>query len=121
MQCKFKNICLKDKEEGMLYEIVEVKKPMEKVVCKVIDKEAYLAKIKPADIRVSIPTKDLAIGTPIYYHPLKCGEISCPYIIYCNFRLPDRRDKILIRVKKKISELDCPLGLKLSLVEAEFL
>lgn len=121
LKCKFKNICLKNKKEGLLYEIIEVKKPLEKVICKITNSEAYLAKVKPADVRIAIPTSDLIINTPIYYSPLKCGEVNCPYITYCNFRLPEGKDKILIRVIKKITDLDCPLGKRLSLVEAEIL
>jgi len=121
-ECIYRNICTQNKIEGLLYEIIEVKKPNTRAICKITEREAYLAIVKPAPIIIAIPTNDAAVGAEIFYTPLKCGELHCPYIMYCNKGSNDLKNKrILIKILRRMEDIDCPYGLKLTLVEAELI
>jgi len=83
-ECIYKNICTQNKIEGMLYEIIEVKKPSMRTICKITGRETYLAVVKPASIKIAILANDAVVGAEIVYTPLNCSELRCPYITYCN-------------------------------------
>jgi len=121
MRCKYKEICLKDKIEDMLYEVIEVKRPLHKIVCKITGREAYLVRVKPVNLKIALPTKDVIVGASLYYSPIHCGEERCPYLSYCKSNITNQGKSIKIKILKIIGEIDCPLSKKLTLVEAELL
>jgi len=121
-ECIYRNICTQNKIEGLLYEIIKVKKPNTKTICMITEREAYLATVKPAPIKIAIPTNDAVVSAEIFYAPLRCGELHCPYITYCNKGSNNLKNgRILIKILRRIEDIDCPYSLKLTLVEAELI
>lgn len=119
-KCLYKEICLKNKADGLLYEIIEVRRPVKKAFCKITGGEAYLAKVKPANLLIALPTKDTLTGVEILYIPVNCGENRCPYISFCSKNSLAKLSKnVFIRVIKRIRRVDCPYNMDLTLTEVE--
>lgn len=113
-RCKLFNICLKKLKEGVIYEVVNVRKV--KHICPKMRVTMRVVEVVEAPKLIIIPAKNCYVGAIVTYNPINCNLKRCPYYNYCcNVKGLEKGEKIIIE-KIVDKDIKCPLSKNLKLV-----
>ncbi len=112
--CKLYSVCMGKLRPGVRYRVVEVRSVKHK--CPVLEEPMYVVVVEEEPILIAVEKRLAMEGVTLRYEPIECRESRCKFYEQCvaNFL----ECGIKVRILKKVADLDCPLGRRLSLVLA---
>ncbi len=111
--CKLFRICVGTLRPGFEYEVVEVRST--KHTCPLTGAVMRVVRARPLPAKVAVLQRTAVEGIIVRYEPLDCDERNCSYWRFC-VDTPIRRQE-RVRIERIVGILNCPRGLRLSLVE----
>jgi uncharacterized protein (UPF0179 family) len=123
--CKLYQTCQLNLHPDTVYEVIELIKINPSTVkthtCpkNLHEEEMVLVRVQIPDLIISIPNKEIFIGSTSRYSPINCDNENCPNYEFCVPELMIKpKDKII--QKSKIDKIsDCTKGQTLSKVKVE--
>jgi len=111
--CKLRNSCM-NLDKNKRYKIEEIRNDTIHD-CSLHDSGVKAVAVKEAQIAVSLDQKKAYEGAKIGYNPLECDNLDCEFFNFC------RPDGIVNNgsyvIQKQLSDIDCPKGYSLRIVE----
>ncbi len=112
-KCKLFNICMGRLREGLVYEVVKVRRIKHK--CPHTGATMVVVEVTEAPKLALLPSRHCYEGAIISYKPVKCTRVSCPYYRYCRVSGISSGEKVLIE-RVLDEKVVCPIGSELRFV-----
>ncbi len=112
--CNLKPVCIDNLNPRTIYEIIEVRDVIHECP---IHGRVSVVRVRPAEIEVVIPSRNVFVNAIISYEPIVCENYACPYHDLCEPIGLEKGDKVkIIKIMDNKFKEKCKEKHSLSLV-----